>query len=236
MSAGPSPLRTLVAEAPRHVLDEPRLAAAGRPLEQHGQASGERRGEHLDLVADRQIPRGVAGRAWFHGGDHRRAHVRGATRVRTPSSCPSEPARSGRFRRTVRRVLLSCRRRWPRRPSSCPALIHGIIARRRRADELDRVVLALLLEALVVRPAGLALGDPLVGELAVLDLVEDAPHLGAGLVGDDARAAGEVAVLGGVGDRVAHAGDPLLVHQVDDQLHLVEALEVRHLRRVAGRR
>ena len=46
--------------------------------------------------------------------------------------------------------------------------------------------------------------------------------------------AGEVAVLGGVGDRVAHAGDALLVHEVDDQLHLVEALEVRHLRRVAG--
>ena len=115
-----------------------------------------------------------------------------------------------------------------------PALIHGIIARSRDADELDRVVLALLLEALVVGPAGLALGDPLVGEAAVLDLVEDAAHLGARLVGDDARAAGEVAVLGRVGDRVAHAGDPLLVHQVDDQLDLVEALEVRHLRRVAG--
>ena len=46
--------------------------------------------------------------------------------------------------------------------------------------------------------------------------------------------AGEVAVLGGVGDRVAHAGDALLVHEVDDQLHLVEALEVGHLRLVAG--
>ena len=77
----PVAVAQLVAEAPRHVLDEPRLAAAGRPLEQHGQASGERRGEHLDLVADRQVPRGVAGRAWFHGGDHRRHRRRGATRL-----------------------------------------------------------------------------------------------------------------------------------------------------------
>ena len=45
--------------------------------------------------------------------------------------------------------------------------------------------------------------------------------------------AGEVAVLGGVGDRVPHAGDALFVHEVDDQLHLVQALEVRHLRGVA---
>ena len=50
------------------------------------------------------------------------------------------------------------------------------------------------------------------------------------VVVDDARPAGDVAVLGGVGDRVAHAGDALLVHEVDDQLHLVEALEVRRSR------
>ena len=54
------------------------------------------------------------------------------------------------------------------------------------------------------------------------------------VVGDDPLAAREVAVLGRVGDRVAHAGDPLLVHQVDDQLELVQALEVRQLGVVAG--
>ena len=52
------------------------------------------------------------------------------------------------------------------------------------------------------------------------------------LVVDDPRAARVVAVLGRVGDRVAHPGQALLVHQVDDQLELVQALEVRHL---AGR-
>ena len=53
------------------------------------------------------------------------------------------------------------------------------------------------------------------------------------LGGDDAGPAGQVAVLGGVGDRVAHAGDALLVHEVDDELQLVEALEVGRLGLVA---
>src|SRR4051812_15774942 len=78
------------------------------------------------------------------------------------------------------------------------------------------------------------LGDPLLGEGAVLDLGEDLLHLGLHVGVDDARPAGDVAVLRGVGDRVAHAGDALLVHEVDDELHLVQALEVRRLRLVAG--
>ena len=63
---------------------------------------------------------------------------------------------------------------------------------------------------------------------------EDLAHRRARLVGDDALAARVVAVLGRVGDRVAHPGQALLVHQVDDELELVEALEVGHLRVVAG--
>ena len=82
--------------------------------------------------------------------------------------------------------------------------------------------------------AGLVLEDEFLGELAGLDFVQDLLHLGLGLLVDDARAAREVAVLGGVRDRVAHVGDAALVHQVDDQLQLVQALEVGHLRRVAG--
>ena len=54
-----------------------------------------------------------------------------------------------------------------------PALIHGIIDAQLGADDLDRVLLALVLQAVVVRPAGLRLGDPFVGELAGLDLAED---------------------------------------------------------------
>ena len=46
----------------------------------------------------------------------------------------------------------------------------------------------------------LVLGDPLLGEFAGLDFGEDLLHFGAGLLVDDARAAGVVAVLGGVAD------------------------------------
>ena len=51
---------------------------------------------------------------------------------------------------------------------------------------------------------------------------------------DDARAGDVVAVLGGVGDRPALLGDAALVHEVDDELELVQALEVGDLGLVAG--
>ena len=70
-------------------------------------------------------------------------------------------------------------------------------------------------------------------ELARLDVGEDLAHRLPDLGPDHARAAREVAVLGGVGDRVAHSGDALLVHQVDDQLQLVQALEVGQARVVS---
>ena len=78
------------------------------------------------------------------------------------------------------------------------------------------------------------LGDPLLGELARLDLFEHRLHRRFGLIVDDARSARVVAVLGGVADALAHALDAFFVHQVDDELELVQALEVRHLGRVAG--
>ena len=57
----------------------------------------------------------------------------------------------------------------------------------------------------------------------------------ARLVVHDARTARVVAVLGRVGDRVTHPRQAALVDQVHDQLQLVQALEVRDLRLVAGR-
>src|SRR3546814_1771740 len=77
------------------------------------------------------------------------------------------------------------------------------------ADLLDLVLGTLGLQALVAGPTALALGHPLGGEAAVLDLVEDLAHLRLHGRVDDPRAAGEVAVLGGVGDGVPHAGDAL---------------------------
>src|SRR5918997_1327121 len=91
---------------------------------------------------------------------------------------------------------------------------------------LDLVVLLLGPHALEVLLARLVLGDPLAREVPRLDLGEDLLHRRAGGLADDAGAAREVAVLGRVRDRVAHPADALLVHEVDDQLELVEALEV----------
>src|SRR6476620_9387611 len=54
-------------------------------------------------------------------------------------------------------------------------------------------------------PARLDVADELLREGAGPDLLEDLAHLGAHVGVDDARAAREIAVLGGVGDGVAHA-------------------------------
>src|SRR5690606_25738319 len=89
-------------------------------------------------------------------------------------------------------------------------------------------------EALEVLAACLMLADPLLGELAALDLGEDLLHLGPCLIGNDARTAGQVSVLGRIGDRVPHSLDALLVDQIDDQLQLVQALEIGETRVVAG--
>src|SRR5918996_1038135 len=102
------------------------------------------------------------------------------------------------------------------------------------AGPLDRVVGPGLAHAGEVGPALVVLVDPFAGEGARLDLGQDAAHLGLDPVVDDAGPAGVVAVLGGVRDRVAHAGKAALVHQVDDQLELVQAFEVGHLGLVAG--
>jgi len=48
------------AQRVRHVLDEARLAAARRALQQHGQATGVGGGEDVHLVADRQVEGRVA--------------------------------------------------------------------------------------------------------------------------------------------------------------------------------
>src|SRR5215218_7460378 len=85
-----------------------------------------------------------------------------------------------------------------------------------------------------VGEAGIGLGQPLLGEGAVLDLRQDLAHALANALVDDPGAAQVVAPLGRVGDRVAHPGQAALVDQVDDQLELVQALEVRDLRLVAG--
>src|SRR5262245_4957438 len=81
--------------------------------------------------------------------------------------------------------------------------------------------------------ARFGLGHPFVGELSRLDLGQNLPHLLFDFGANDAFAARQIAVLGGVRDRIAPVRDAALIEQVDDQLHLVQAFEIGHLRRVA---
>ena len=46
------------------------------------------------------------------------------------------------------------------------------------------------------------------------------------VLGDDLGTGNIVAVLGGVGDRIPHPGKPALVDQINDQLHLMDALKI----------
>src|SRR5579883_122904 len=58
------------------------------------------------------------------------------------------------------------------------------------ADLLHRMLHVLGVVALIVRQTAVVLGDPLTGERAVLDLLEDLPHLSPGGIGDDAGTPG----------------------------------------------
>src|SRR5690349_15402127 len=102
------------------------------------------------------------------------------------------------------------------------------------ADLLDRMIEIRLHEAVVLLAAAVVFLDPLLDELALLDLLEDLAHLFLGLVVDHARAASEVAVLGRVGDVLVHLGEAALVQQVDDELQLVEHFVVRDLGLISG--
>src|SRR5687768_2727256 len=101
------------------------------------------------------------------------------------------------------------------------------------ADDLHRMIAILFAHPLEVRAAGLVLVDPLLRELARLDLLEQLPHGRLGLGRHDARAGSVIAVLRRVADRVPHVLEAAPIHQVDDQLQLVEAFEVGDLRLVA---
>ena len=81
---------------------------------------------------------------------------------------------------------------------------------------------------------GLAFQDEALGVVAVLDVGQAFLHRGLGLVVDDLRTGHVFAVFRVVGDRVVHVGDAAFVHQVDDQLQFVQALEVGHFRRITG--
>src|SRR5258708_7324879 len=83
-----------------------------------------------------------------------------------------------------------------------------------------------------VAPVGV-LVNPLLGEAAVLDLGQHLPHLLPNVVVDHTGTGDVVSELGGVRNRVAHEAQAAPIHQVDDELHLVQHLEIRDLGLIA---
>src|SRR5690349_16225895 len=170
--------------------------------------------------------------------------------VRSDSSMISMPVVSTPSRRVCSRpdacvvVLLmtaSYDREGPSSSGGAPLDVVGVVAlhpghelAELATGLLDRVALGLLAELGELRRAVVHVGDEALGERTVLDVGEHVLHVLLHLRGDHARAGDVVAELGGVGDRPALLGDAALVHQVDDELELVEALEVGDLGLVAG--
>src|SRR5579871_2443043 len=84
-------------------------------------------------------------------------------------------------------------------------------------DLLDLVLGVSAPHGLEAGTPGLVLKNPARGERAVLNLAQDAAHLFARVVVDDARTGNVVAELGGIANGVAHVAHAALVHQVNDQ-------------------
>src|SRR5436853_4905292 len=101
------------------------------------------------------------------------------------------------------------------------------------ADLLDRVLRLAPPHRLEARLPGIVLEHPFAREAPGLDFRQHLLHLGPHMLVDDAGPARIVAVLCRVRHRIAHIRDAALIDQIDDQLHLVTALEIRHLRCVA---
>src|SRR5712692_153434 len=120
-----------------------------------------------------------------------------------------------------------------------PGLLHILLQPRHHAAQLgahcfDRVLLLLLAQSGEIASAVLVLLDPLLGKRAILNSRQNFFHGSARCLPHDLFTTGEVTVLGSVGNGVAHTAQPTLVDQVDNQLHLVQALEIGDLGLIAG--
>src|SRR5688572_1703345 len=180
-----------------------------------------------------QSPREAAGNPASMTSTPRSASARA---TRSFSGCAMlQPGDCSPSRSVVSKIITRSRDMGHLALLSAPALLQPRHARTQLlAHGFELVIEIRLHEAVVfLAPVGVLL-DPLLGELALLDLLENLAHLFLGLVVDDARAAREIAVLGGVGDEFVHLRQAAFVQQVDDELQLVQALVVRDFGLITG--
>src|SRR5579883_562047 len=79
------------------------------------------------------------------------------------------------------------------------------------AHFLDRMGIAHGAGGLEAGLAGLVFQNPVAGEFAGLDVLQNLAHLRLGLIGDDARAGDIFAIFRGVGDGIVHIGDAAFI-------------------------
>ena len=82
--------------------------------------------------------------------------------------------------------------------------------------------------------ADLILVDPLAREDSSLDIGQRLLHGRPGLVAHNVWPTRQIAVFGGVRNRITHPCQAPFVNQIHDQLHFVDAFEICDLRLIAG--
>jgi len=102
------------------------------------------------------------------------------------------------------------------------------------ANFLDRVLSFACSHGLETSLPNLVFQHPVPRELAGLDFIQHALHLRLGLLCDDPGAAGVIPILSRIRNGVTHVRNTTFVDQIDDQLDLVQALKIGHLRGVTG--
>ena len=124
-----------------------------------------------------------------------------------------------------------------------PVALHRIIVRLGIHREIEKVVgvgtamllgMGLVALSMVVMLRVTAEADPLAREDSSLDIGQRLLHGRPGLVAHNLWPTRQIAVFGGVRNRITHPCQAPFVNQIHDQLHFVDAFEICDLRLIAG--
>src|SRR5665213_646782 len=102
------------------------------------------------------------------------------------------------------------------------------------ADSLYQLAVLRLAHVEETVASGFIFRNPLFRKFTRLNLGQNALHLGAGLIVDDARSACVIAVLGGIRNREAHVIEAALVDQIDNQLQFMQTFKIGDLGSIPG--
>ena len=103
------------------------------------------------------------------------------------------------------------------------------------ADLFERMFSVLTAHSEEVSAAtGFVFEEPIFGEGAGLDVVQDFFHGFLRFLGYDTRTSGVIAIFSGVADGFAHLSHAAFIHEVDDQFHFMEGFKVSDFRLITS--